>query len=161
MQSAKEKESDKMKLIFLNPPFFGCFNREVRFQSVSPQRALHPPIMLAYAAAVCRQAGHEVDLIDSPAMDLDFEKTKKRISEFEPDFIVMLTSTGSVNSDGKYARELAKATKAKVIAVGSHATAVPEDTIKRGFDIVARAEYEYTIKDIASGMRFEKIKGIT
>ncbi|MFA4907575.1 MAG: radical SAM protein [archaeon] len=150
-----------MKILFLNPPFFGSFNREVRFQSVSPQKALHPPIMLAYAASLCREAGHEVDLIDSPALDLDFEGTKKRIEEFRPKYIVMLTSTGSVNSDGKLAQELGKATGAKTIAVGSHATAVPEDTMKRGFDMVARAEYEYTIKEIASGKALKEVQGIT
>lgn len=150
-----------MNIVFLNPPFFGSFNREVRFQSVSPQKALHPPIMLAYGAAVCREQGHNVRLIDAPALDWNEEKTIQEIKDFSPEFVIMLTSTGSVNSDGKLAQRIRQETNAKTIAVGSHATAVPEDTINRGFDIVARREYEYTIRDLANGIALEKTQGIT
>ena len=41
-----------MNIVFLNPPFKGTYNREVRFQAVSPQKALHPPIILGYEAKV-------------------------------------------------------------------------------------------------------------
>jgi radical SAM superfamily enzyme YgiQ (UPF0313 family) len=150
-----------MRILFLNPPFHDTtFNREVRFQAVSPQKALHPPLLLAYATAVCKKQGHCVDLIDAPALEISKEKTIQRVKEFAPDFIVMLTSTASVDSDASLAKELAAETGASTIAVGVHATAVPEDTLKRGFDIVALGEYEYTISDIASGKKPEKIQGI-
>ena len=73
-----------MNIAFLNPPFRGTFNREVRFQAVSPQKALHPPIMLGYATAVCRDAGHKVDLIDSPALEINAEETMARLMKFKP-----------------------------------------------------------------------------
>lgn len=150
-----------MKICFLNPPFRGAYNREVRFQAVSPQKALHPPLMLAYATAVCEREGHEVDLIDAPALDLGKEQTLARLAEFRPDFVVMLTSTGSVSSDGALAKGISTEIGAKTVAVGVHATAVPEDTLERGFDFVARGEYEYTIRDLASGMPPSKVLGIT
>ncbi|MDO8647822.1 MAG: radical SAM protein [Candidatus Diapherotrites archaeon] len=150
-----------MNVLFLNPPFKGSFNREVRFQAVSPQKALHPPIMLAYAAAVCEKEGHRVDLIDSPALDMGMEETLQHAVKFAPDLIVLLTSTASVKSDGEFAKKLKKATGAKTVAVGVHASSMPEDTLKKGFDIIARGEYENTIKDLAAGKKLPKILGIT
>ncbi|MFA4855177.1 MAG: radical SAM protein [archaeon] len=150
-----------MNIVFLNPPFRGTYNREVRFQAVSPQKALHPPIMLGYAAAVCQRNGHEVDLIDAPALEIGEEATIERISGFEPEYVVMLTSTASVESDAGIAKKIAAKTGAKTIAVGVHATAVPEDTLDKGFDIVARGEYDYTIRDLAEGARLEEIEGIS
>ena len=114
-------------IAFLNPPFFGSFNREVRFQSVSPQKALHPPIMLAYGTAVCREAGHKVDLIDAPAESMEAEQVIQRFKKLSPEFIVMLTSTASVNSDGRLAQRLKQETGAKIVGVGSHASGIPED----------------------------------
>ncbi|HLD59327.1 MAG TPA: radical SAM protein [archaeon] len=151
-----------MRIVFLNPPFHGTtFNREVRFQAVSPQKALHPPLLLAYAAAVCKKAGHEVDLIDAPALEISEGQTIKRIADFSPDFAVMLTSTASVQSDGAIAKRIGIEAGAKTIAVGVHATAVPEDTLQRGFDIVARGEYEYTIRELASGSAPANVPGIS
>lgn len=150
-----------MNIVFLNPPFKGTYNREVRFQAVSPQKALHPPIMLGYATAVCQRNKHKVDLIDAPALEISMEETLKRISEFEPEYVVMLTSTASVESDASLAKKIAAETGAKTIATGVHATAVPEDTLKQGFDIVARGEYEYTIAEVAKGIPLEKIDGIS
>ena len=66
----------------------------------------------------------------------EVEKAKK----FAPELIVMLTSTASVESDGKLAKQLKKETGARTVAVGVHATAVPEDTLKKGFDIIAKGE---------------------
>jgi len=150
-----------LNIAFLNPPFRGTYNREVRFQAVSPQKALHPPIMLAYATAVCRDAGHRVDLIDAPALEINEEQTIERLRKFSPDYIVMLTSTASVQSDAELAKKLMARTGAKTVAVGVHATAVPDDTLDRGFDIVARGEYDYTIRDIAAGKNLEEIEGIS
>jgi radical SAM superfamily enzyme YgiQ (UPF0313 family) len=151
-----------MNVLFMNPPFHDTtFNREVRFQAVSPQKALHPPLLLAYAAAVCQKEDHKVDLIDAPALEISRAKTISMAKKFEPELIVMLTSTASVDSDGTLAKELKKETGAKTIAVGVHATAVPEDTLKRGFDFIARGEYEYTIRELATGARVEKVLGIS
>jgi len=150
-----------MNIAFLNPPFRGTYNREVRFQAVSPQKALHPPIILGYATAVCQKQGHKVDLIDAPALEISKEQTMERLKAFEPDYVVMLSSTASVISDGNLAKRIGKETGAKTIAVGVHATAVPEDTLEKGFDIIARGEYEYTIREIAGGNPLEEIDGVS
>jgi len=149
-----------MNIVFLNPPFRGTYNREVRFQAVSPQKALHPPIMLGYATAICKEAGHKVDLIDAPALEISEEETMKRLADFKPEFVVMLTSTASVQSDGEIAKRISKEIGAKTVAVGVHATAVPDETLDFGFDIVAKGEYDYTAKDLAEGRELENVEGI-
>lgn len=149
------------RILVLNPPFKESYNREVRFQAVSPQHALHPPIMLAYAAALLKKNNFQVELLDAPAMQLSFEETIERAKKFKPDLIAMLVSTASVISDSKLAGKLKKETRAAIVAVGIHASAVPEDTIKRGFDIVARGEYEHTVLEIAKGKKLSEILGIS
>ena len=150
-----------MRIVFINPPFRGAYNREVRFQAVSPQKALHPPILLGYAAAVCEEDGHKVDLIDAPALEISREQTITRVKNFKPELIVMLTSTASAKSDGELAEELREKTSARTVAVGVHASSVPEEALESGFDMVARGEYEYTIKELANGTAKEKNLGIS
>ena len=149
-----------MRMFFLNPPFLKNFNRPVRFQAVSPQRALHPPIDLAYGAALCIKEGHEVELLDAPAMDMGRTEVLKRIKCFKADYVVMLTSTASVISDGRFAKQVSKAGP-RTVTYGVHATAEPEDTIRRGFDMVARGEYEYTVRDLARGMGPSEVIGLS
>ncbi len=150
-----------MNIAFLNPPFRGTYNREVRFQAVSPQKALHPPIMLGYATEICRSSGHKVDLIDAPALGISEDESVQRVANLCPEYVVMLTSTASVQSDAVLAQRIAAETGAKTVAIGVHATAVPQDTLQRGFDVVARGEYDYTVKDIAQGKALEKVDGIS
>ncbi|MFH1752154.1 MAG: radical SAM protein [archaeon] len=154
-----------MKVMFLNPPFEkGVINRPVRFQAVSPQKAVHPPIDLALAAAVLledEKVKNEVDVIDAPALDLNFNSTIEKIQEFNPEMLVCLTSTPSVISDAKFVKLVKeKLPELKTVTFGVHASSEPEDTLKRGFDIVARGEIEYTVKDLARKMPLEKVLGI-
>ncbi|HSQ40837.1 MAG TPA: radical SAM protein, partial [Fibrobacteraceae bacterium] len=60
---------------------------------------LYWPMFLAYAAGYTEADGNEIQLIDSPAMDLDLKTTSARIAEFKPDFLVLDVSTPSILND--------------------------------------------------------------
>lgn len=151
----------KTNVVFLNPPYLKGYNRPVRFQAVSPQKAFHPPLYLAYGAAVCEKNGYSVALIDAPAEDLNYEITERKIENLNPEYIVILCSTASIENDTSIARKLKTITDATSIAVGAHPTALPRDALKSGFDVVARREYEYTLLDILSGKQLRDIEGIS
>jgi len=153
-----------MKITALNPPFIPLFSRGQRSPAVTRSGTLYFPIWLSYAVGAMEQAGHTVQFIDSPAMDLEIDDTLKRIKEFAPDMIVMETSTPSILSDVRIADMLTD-TGAVVFILGTHPSALPEETVKLGgkFHGAILGEYEKpllaVVKAIASGLTVEGIPG--
>src|SRR5690554_7876116 len=84
-----------MKITFLNPPFHSMFSRESRSPSVTKSSTLYWPMFLSYAAGNVEADNNEIQLIDSPAMDLDLDATIAKIREFTPELIILSTSTPS------------------------------------------------------------------
>ncbi|MEA3357277.1 MAG: radical SAM protein, partial [Patescibacteria group bacterium] len=83
---------------------------------------------------------------------------------FSPDLAIVHTTTPSIYNDIEYARKAKKLTKCRTVLVGAHATAVPEDTLKKGghaVDMIARAEADYTLRDIAKDLPLKDILGIS
>ena len=66
-----------MKVLFLNPPYFPMFSRESRSPCVTKSSTLYWPMFMAYAAGCVEEDGNEIQVIDSPAMDLDPQKLRE------------------------------------------------------------------------------------
>lgn len=144
-----------MRIFIANPPFIKNFNRQVRW-SAKTSGGLHPPIYLAYAAAVLAKK-HEVKLQDAVAEGKSREEFLEGIKGFEPDLVVMETSTPSIINDSGIAEEIKKFSKTKVVLTGPHTSAMPERTLKESVvDAVTMGEYDYTLPEIAEA--FEKGK---
>ncbi|MBN2121331.1 MAG: radical SAM protein [Candidatus Omnitrophica bacterium] len=144
-----------MKILFLNPPFQTRFSRTSRSPAVTKGGTLYYPIWLSYAAGVAEREGHDIRLIDAPAQGLMLEDVFERLSGFEPDLAVIDTSTPSIYSDAETARKI----KEKYpfcfnVLVGTHPSALPEDTLllNDSIDAVAVGEYDYTITDLAKSL---------
>ncbi len=78
-----------------------------------------------------------MDLIDAPADGRDMEYVLQRAQGFQPDLIVVDTSTPSIANDVGIAAQLKDAfPKSFVVLVGTHVSALPEETLalndKRG-----------------------------
>ena len=89
---------------------------------------------------------------------------KKNLSDFNPQLTVLHTTTPSIDNDLSYAQLAKELTHGTTVLIGPHVTAVPEDTFSRAegsVDIIARGEYDYTVRDIASEKRIEEIDGIS
>lgn len=56
-------------------------------------------MFLSYAAGNVEADQNEIQLIDSPAMDLDLEATVAKIRDFSPELIICSTSTPSILND--------------------------------------------------------------
>lgn len=144
-----------MNILFLNGPFKEGFSRTSRSPAVTKGGTLYYPIWLAYAAGVAEAAGHEIRLIDAPAERLDMEGVFSRLDLFSPDLAVIDTSTPSIYNDAKTAGKIKTLfPDAFTVLVGTHPSALPEETLKnnRSLDAVAVAEYEYTVRDLAHAM---------
>lgn len=153
-----------MKTLIINAPFIKDFCRCQRWPAKTRGRAIRPPDWLAYATAVLEEAGEQAELYDFPAMNWDNDRLRQLIREKQPQFVVLDSTTPSIYSDIECARIAKQESPARVIMVGTHATALPEQTLKEAkgaIDVIALGEYDYTIRDIVQGWdNLENIPGI-
>ncbi len=153
-----------MKVLVINEPYVPGFNRTQRWAARTRGRVLRAPDWLAYATAVVEEAGIEAKLYDFPAMDWDKEDLRQLIKKEAPDFVVLDSTTPSIYSDIDCARICKEAGHAKVIMVGPHASALPEETLElaKGFvDAVCIGEYDYSVLDIVKNQdSLSEVQGI-
>lgn len=147
-----------MKVLMLNPPFLPKFSRQSRSPAVTKGGTIYMPIFLSYCCVVLEKEGFEVKLVDAPAKGLALKNVLRIAKKFNPKLIVCDTSTPSIYNDAKVAEKLKEATGSFVILVGTHVSALPEETLKLSnkIDAVARREYDYTIRDLAHVLEQEK-----
>ncbi|MBI3378244.1 MAG: radical SAM protein [Nitrospirae bacterium] len=157
-----------MKILLLNPPFLKKFSRPQRSPAVTKSGTLYFPMWLAYAAGVLMENGFEVELIDAPADDYSMEDVAEKAKKLQPDIIVIDTSTPSIYNDTSIAGKLKEICPSSFIAlVGTHVSALPEETLNLNnkIDAIARHEYDYTLLDLAKtlekGGDLNNVKGIS
>lgn len=150
-----------MKVFFVNPPFkaeHGKFARENRSAAITRSGTLCYPLWLIYAAAVCEKDGFDVEFLDAPATPLDYGQSMEAIDQrgAETRLFVVDTSTPSIYSDIAFADALKeKYPEAYVMLVGTHPSALPEETLgnARRVDAVALKEFDYIVRDVARALR--------
>lgn len=146
----------KMKVLLLNPPFFPKFSRAQRSPAVIKSGTLYYPIWLAYATGVLEKEGHCVKLIDAPAEKLSLDAALALARDFKPQLAVLDTSTPSVYSDINVAKEIKRvAPDCFITLVGTHVSALPEETLKLDtcIDAIAIGEYDFTLKELAATLQ--------
>lgn len=151
-----------MKAIFINPPFkaeYGKFARENRSAAITRSGTLYYPLWLIYAAAVCEKDGFDVEFLDAPASPLNEEQSMEWLKSHGADetrLFVLDTSTPSIYSDIAFG-EMLKGLypDAFVMLVGTHPSALPEETINfcKKIDALARHEFDYIVRDVARALR--------
>ena len=153
-----------MKILLLNAPFLPNYSRCSRSPAVTKSGTIYYPIWLANATGYLEKHGHVCMLIDAPASGLSREDVIKAVKGFQPDMVVCDTTTPSIYSDIEVVN-LIKADRPNifVVLVGTHASALPEDTIamSNSVDAIARHEYDDTLRELAGKLQAqESIFGI-
>ena len=156
-----------MKVYLLNPPYLPHFGRGARWQDSGRGGTLYYPIWLSYATSVVEQ-DHEVRLVDAPAWNWSEKEVIEDIQKFKPNLIVVDSSFPSLNNDIKVSEEIKQIYDdgVKIALVGPPTSQFPEEILKsKGIDIVARWEYDFTLKEVAEVIKenrdFKTIKGIS
>ncbi len=161
-----------MKIYVINPPFkaeYGKFSRESRSPAVTKSGALYYPLWLIYAASLAEKRGNEVLFLDAPAHPLNESESLARVKADGQGtgLFVLDTSTPSLHSDIRFAESLKDAfPKAFILLVGTHPSALPEETL--GFssqvDAVAIGEFDQTVCDLAealdNGTEVSQVRGL-
>jgi anaerobic magnesium-protoporphyrin IX monomethyl ester cyclase len=129
------------RLVLVNPPF------QARIKHIA-QTSLGPPLGLAYVAAVARQAGHAVSILDANALGLGLEATVEAALRLSPDVLGLTAVTPTVPLAGAIAAGLkARRPDLAVVLGGPHGTALPQRTLNElpALDVIVRGEAEGTI----------------
>src|SRR3990172_3380724 len=117
-----------MRVMMVNPAYGDDFCRSARWAARSRGRVQRHPDWMLSAAAVLEQAGHTVSFVEGAALNLSQEVVIERSREFGPDLVVIHTTTPSIYSDVDYARQIKRFIGCSTALIGSHVTAVPDDT---------------------------------
>lgn len=149
------------KTLFLNPPSFEGFDGGAgsRYQARREVRSFWYPTWLAQPAACIPGS----KLVDAPPDDVSVDDVAGTAREYE--LAVIYTSTPSFENDLAVAETLKRNNPALIIGmVGAHTAVLPGKTLQAGqglLDFVARKEFDFTIRDVAEGMPFAEIAGIS
>lgn len=94
------------------------------------------PMIPAYAATLLEKSGHEVFWDDGIAEELGHQKWLERIIKEKPDIIAIETKTPVIKKHWKIINELKvesykdKSWKLKIVLMGDHVTALPEESMQ-------------------------------
>lgn len=151
------------KIVLLNPPI----RHEQIYGMFSEWGCNALPIGMTYMAAVLRDNGYEVSILDAEALGYSIEETVDAILEMKPDIVGVACKTLWIVSAHKVAKLLKeKAPEIPIVAGGNHVTAIPERSLKEfpSFDILVIGEGENTflelVRALESGSNLEGVNGL-
>ncbi|MBF0140516.1 MAG: radical SAM protein [Magnetococcales bacterium] len=144
-----------MQILFLNPPFKECFSRASRSPAVAKGGTLYYPLWLAYAAGLAQRLGHTVRLFDAPALRVGLDGLYASLGDWQPELVVIDTSTPSIVHDVTVAATIKQRFPAAfLLLVGTHPSALPEACLElhSSIDGVAIGEYDMTVVELATAL---------
>jgi len=137
-----------LKIFLINPP-------APHIETLSVIGIKVPPLGLASLATVLKQNGHEVKIIDAPAMELYTPQIKEILSKEQPEMIGVTATTPTVYN----ALEIAESAKevcpdSFTVLGGPHPSFLPIETLRECpvLDAVCIGEGEETVVELAEAV---------
>ncbi len=128
-------------------------NRQFQWTAGGPLSYFIYPVVPAYAASLLKEKGYEVYWLDGLAEKMTYEQWEKRLLEINPDLLAIETKTPVVKYHWKIIKKLKiENCKLKIILMGDHPTALPEESMKNcpvDF-IIAGGDYDFGLLNIAN-----------
>jgi radical SAM superfamily enzyme YgiQ (UPF0313 family) len=127
--------------------------------------AIEPPVWSGLCAEALRRAGHSVAMLDAEALSLSHEATAQAIHDAAPRLAAFMVygqqpsaSTQCMPGAAKVARALrALGGDIATIVVGTHASALPERTLREEpYDYVCAGEGPDALRGLAAALRGER-----
>lgn len=146
---------NNMKVLISNPPWPGSgygARSDVRWPHRRSDKYLEYPIYLAYAVAILKEAGVDVEFIDGVAEELSTKAYVEAAKEVNPEIVFLECSTPSINHDLSTAKKLKDELQGIFVAfIGPHPTYFHKETLKehKFVDAIVRGEFDYTIRDLS------------
>ena len=151
-----------MRVLLLNPPYkteLCKFSRASRSPAITKSGTIYNPIWLAYACAYLEKYNQETMLIDSCADGLNLDATITKIKQFNPQLVILDTSTPSIQEDVKCAERIKESLpKVHICLVGTHPSVLTDEVLDMSdsIDSIARHEYDATVVDLAEALEEDR-----
>ena len=146
-----------MKVILINTPYLYIYG------PINVGRNSTFPLGLGYIAAVLRDAGHEVTLLDPEPLGMSLTNIGKKLAEESPGVVGITCATPNFGMACQIAQVTKQATDAVTVLGGVHASALPEAVLSNHpeFDVIAVGEGEYTMLELCNNaIDLPAVKGI-
>ena len=149
-----------LRTLFLSPPSFNGFDggAGARYQAKREVTSFWYPTWLAQPAALVPGS----KLIDAPPHGQTVDDVLEIAIDY--DLVIMHTSTPSIENDVMCAEAIkAQKSTTQVGFIGAHVAVLPEKTLLNHpiIDFVCRHEFDYTCKELAEGIPWSEIKGLS
>ena len=102
---------------------------EENLRIVQKYFGMFPPLSLAWTAAIAREAGHEVSLIDARTLNLSKDQTLARLKEFKPGLLGFMMTTYMFPETLEWIRYLKGALGVPVVVGGYNLRVYPRESI--------------------------------
>lgn len=153
-----------MKFSFINAsPNEGLDEREKRKAMAS-----FPPLGILYLAAVLKESGIEVSILDQPAKAFTIEETVRWIEKENPDVLGFSTFASSGRTAALISNEVKKKNPNIIIVFGNYYATFNSERILRKYpsvDIIVRGEGENTVINLVNCLKnkgkLKEVLGIT
>lgn len=140
-----------MNLLFATPPV----SRAACYGNLADAGSAAPALGLLLLAAVARDLGHQVAVIDAVAMQLDEAGFQARLDAFAPDLVALSATTFTVAAAAATAADVKRRCPETLIVIGGpHVSAVPAETLMRfpAFDLAVVGEGEATLAELLAAL---------
>jgi anaerobic magnesium-protoporphyrin IX monomethyl ester cyclase len=148
---------EKPKLLLIQPNYRLVYS----YAGSDTATPIYPPLGLAYIAAVVREAGFPVKIIEANANNLTHQQIKEEIANYKPDYVALTASSSLMNEVDKLANLCPE--NVQIILGGIHASSLPDEVLTSHpkIDLVVRREGEDTIVEILEGKPLKEIDGLS
>lgn len=121
-----------MKVSFVYPPkqsMGKLFYPAKVWKNYSESAVILPNLGIAYLAALLRENGHEVDLIEGHALDLKLEQIIDRLKSFEPEYLLYTSITDNFLDTLQWISDIRQRYDKPVVIGGPHLSVYPRETL--------------------------------
>ncbi len=93
-------------------------DKDKHLQQATEMHEVYPPLGLAYIAAVLRENGVDVRIIDARSTSLSYERIAETVKDLDPDFVGIHVITSKINN-ALYLSKRIKEVKPRVLIIAS------------------------------------------
>ena len=146
------------KVLLINPSYQAAYGNS-KASIVNP---FFPTLGLATIAAVAKQKGHEVEILDLCWRPYDYKLIQSRILQVKPDIVGITATTPGMNQ----LRDISCIVKniseeIMVVGGGSHPSSLPVESLHESrMDAICVGEADYSFSEVCDGQSFADIRGL-
>jgi radical SAM superfamily enzyme YgiQ (UPF0313 family) len=136
-----------MKVVLVNPPMESDLKSKLGL--------LGPPLGLAYLSSLLERDGHDVRILDCPALGLGKEGIQKELERLDPELVGVTSTTASIYGAFEIIKIVKKLNpECWTVLGGPHATFTAKQTLKEcpQLDFVVRSEGELTFRELVNNL---------